>query len=223
MKTTLVNYLMALTLMFSLISCGDDEPTITAITDHLTASKTAYESATKGDWIAITETEYNALAASLRNVNTAGTVDSLFADTDNLSDNGGNFTWSNSNSATMPAGSYLFAFKYRSATTATVANSTVKISTSGRYADLADFGAKLPSHAGDKVHYFVIKDSDTPIASGKTGYLAMYFSQTIKYWYKNNSGLDVDMQYSSGNTTSTPSESGGILLYQGLSTTEKQW
>jgi len=216
---------LILLLFISLIftSCKDEDTTPTdKIEAQLSASKTAYNNAADGAWILITEAEYSALTTRLASVSKVGTTDNFFTNTDNHEINGGGFTWSNNNSVTMPSGSYLFAFKYLSNTDQTITNSRVKVSTTGRYAGLANFGTALPSHAGG-TNYFVIKNSNIPIASGSTGYLAMYFSETSTYWYAEGSDEDVIMQWSIGNATTTPNTSNGILLYQGLSTTEKQW
>jgi len=186
----------------------------------LTTSKTAYKNATAGSWIEVTETEYNTLATKLNYTTKAGVADSLFTKTASHSYNSGGYSWSNSLGVAIPAKSYVFGFKYLSAEDGST-SATVKASTTGKYAGFSNVGNALPAHNQGTKH-FILKGSNT-LTGNATGYLSMYFDKGIRYFYDGGSGLDLYMQWENGDASNIPNSSSGILLYQGLTTTQRQW
>jgi len=189
----------------------------------LSDSKLIYKTANDGDWILITQNEYEMLASNLNLVSKIATTD---ADYDFIKNNTGtsaiNSTWANNNNVVMPSGSYVFAYKHSlkndddSSTIYKVKQSST--SASNGYADL---GGNLPTGvAGD--NYFVLKASSNPTTN--IGYLAFYessnnvafkdFQAQGNLYYFDSAG---DVNDLTGEGTSA------TLMYQGLSTTQKQW
>lgn len=80
------------------------------IASFLSTSETAYTTAADGDWVTITETEYNTLATSLNEVTEVATSDSEYDVEEGSSDP--NFTVASDNGHDIPNASYVFAFKY---------------------------------------------------------------------------------------------------------------
>ena len=228
MKTTLVNYLMALTLIFSLVSCGDDEPgKQDAIFNNLTTSITAYNNAINGDWIAITKAEYDSLANNVRSVSTSGLDANKFTDSSlgGFSSRDIFVSLTGTDVALVPENSYVFAFKYVRNSNYDSDSAQVKISSEGSSAGFSNIGASLPSASGTatSTHYYVLKGSDTPTATSSSSYIGFY-SKLYALGYQTITG-DIITNYRFGNNTvtSTTSGSSADCLYQALSTTEKQW
>lgn len=193
-----------------------------AILANLTTSKTTYEDASDGDWIIITEAEYDALASNLNSISRVGSPEDKINQSDNTF--GKDATVANrSGGLTMPNGSYLFAFKYRAANNIAMSGSKVKQSSTDVNSGYADLGSVLPTTSGADFHYFVLKGSNSPTTS--TGYLAVYHTQTliaIRDPSYNFSRYQVLFGSGDGNTLTPESVSFHIAM-QGLSTTEKQW
>ena len=190
------------------------------IASFLSTTKAGYEAATAGDWVEVTEAEYDALAASLNEVSKSAIPDSLYeSDPTTLSNGANNFTLApeGGETLTMPDGSYLFAFKYVSKTDAERTMDQVKVSSTSAAEDFMDMGNLLPSHMGQGVHYFVLKGSDSPTTA--TGHLGFYSSTTSGY--RNLDGIS--NRYASGNVNALPSTENINYMFQGLSSTQKQW
>ena len=217
---------------FLFIACnsdddGDTTPPPVQITDKieltLTTSKSAYQNASNGDWIQITGLEYNLLATVLNSVAKIGTTDDQYNDSANIlavSSGSSGITIANDNGITIPNNSYIFAFKYN-VTDDNAGSTKVKISNTSVTEDYVSLGAVLPPHdQGD--NYFVLKGSNTRI-SGNTGYLGVFCLERMGYkelvdptdYYYNLS--DATMLDVKGKTATA------VILFQGLSTTEKQW
>ena len=190
------------------------------IASFLSTSEAAYTAAEDGDWVAITAPEYIALASSLNEVSKVGTTDNEYNAT--TIDESHTLAWvvSNVTSANIPKNSYVFAFKYHAKSVTDNSTSKVKQSTTSIDNGYADLGGALPTHSGTDIDvYFVLKGNNA--MTNSTGYLAFYkalnqsmgFEYTTNDYYvaldDSNSGLEL--------------ENGGTLLYQGLSTTQKQW
>tara|TARA_R110002073_G_scaffold279026_1_gene443003 strand:+ start:267263 stop:268201 length:939 start_codon:yes stop_codon:yes gene_type:complete len=181
----------------------------------LSDSQAAYAAAADGDWVLITETEYNLLASSLNEVTKVATSDSDYNSSEPTGNGSPNFTVANNNGLTMPNNSYVFAFKYtvqnNSSTTNKVKQSSTSISDG--YADL---GGLLPAGVvGD--NYLVLKASNTPTTD--IGYLAIYYGSSIGFKFIGGDSYN----YATGDTNQLTNISSATFLYQGLSTTQKQW
>ncbi len=187
------------------------------IADFLTSSKTTYQSAADGTWIPITALEYGILASSLYDVTKSATSDAEYNAMMIVTSGGSNFTLANNNGHTIPSGDYIFAFKFDAQTLANAGNKVYMTSDSinGTYTAIGD---PLPSHtSGNK--YFVVKGND--ISTTNVGYLAMYYSNNIG---RKNLVAANNYVYAYGDVTSLPLVgSDNTFLYQGLSTSVKQW
>lgn len=188
------------------------------IASALTASRMAYDAAMEGEWVTISETEYDQLVADLNFVTPVGTSD---RDYDVVQNSSGtrveNTTWCNNNGVVMPSGSYVFAFKCL-LKDASSGNQKVKQSSTSASSGFADLGGNLPAGVrGD--NYFVLKGSTTTTTA--TGFLGYYddsnlvaFKDIAGNSYFFNAG-DVNELEGEGNSATG--------IYQGLSTTQKQW
>lgn len=182
----------------------------------LHTSADAYLDAEPGEWIPILESEYNDLANYLAMTSKSGAEDSDLISPTSISSSAGNVTISTVNEQKLPAGSYLFAFKYYS----WVNNSNnvqVKLSEGNFSGPFEDVGLAFPEH-DDEYNHFVIKGADSPTTG--EGYLGMYAPNN--YGSKAKSGAQ--WLFGTGNTSILPSSGSNFVpLYQGLSSTLKQW
>lgn len=186
------------------------------ISSFLNNSRTAYINASNGEWISITQSEYNDLANYLSNVSKSGQTDNAFQSTSGINTGGANFTVSNNNAPSLPEGSYVFAFRYY-VNGNNVVDTNVKVSETSYQNNFETMGSNLPEHDAG-FNYFVLKGNNVPTST--TAYLGIYESNTIGY--KNASG--VSYFYEPGDTEDLTNDSTNrTYLYQGLSTTLKQW
>ncbi|MDG5492030.1 hypothetical protein [Psychroserpens sp. SPM9] len=187
------------------------------IAAFLNSSLTEYENANAGEWIMVTESEYNDLANYLSLVTKSGATNEHISNTANIQQNSGNALLANRNGDTMPEGSYLFAFKYYSWAN-NVSGTKVKVSEDDESGIYNTVGTTLPQH-NDEYNHFVIKGNAT--ATNNEGYLAIFSNLGIGFKsiegtiYGWGDGGDTDM-ITNGNINA-------VFLYQGLSTTLKQW
>ncbi|MEP1033506.1 cadherin repeat domain-containing protein [Ekhidna sp.] len=182
----------------------------------LNDSQTAYENADEGDWIPIIESEYNDLANYLAETTKSGATDSHFASTASIFSHHGGATIANDNGNTLPAGSYLFAFKYYSWSN-NVVSSSVKISEGDSGGPHMSIGSRLPEH-NDEYNYFVLKGANSPLTS--EGYLSMYASLSVGQ----KSITGTIYRWANGDVDNLDnSNSGAVYLHQGISSTLKQW
>ena len=197
------------------INLGD----IDDIWSFLNSSRSDYENASNGDWVMITESEYNDLANYLNETTKSGTSDTDMFSSGSIAPAGSPFTIANNNGETLPEGSYFIAFKYYSWDNNVVSN-RVKLSTSGIAGPYENIGDALPEH-NSEYNYFVYKGTNNAISA--TGHLAIYESVSMGYrnisgnsgyWYANGDSNTLDTEANTSNAT---------FLYQGLSTTQKQW
>lgn len=179
-------------------------------------SRTAYENASDGEWVMISESEYNDLANYLSNITKSGSNDSQVFSNVSVENFSGNRTIANNNGFTIPNGSYLFAFKYYSWINNVVSN-RVKLSqgdSSGPYEYLGDV---LPEH-NDEFNHFVLKGASTPTTS--EGFIGMYTSGAVGMRAINNTSY----KWINGDLDNLDNASADkVFLHQGLSTTQKQW
>lgn len=187
------------------------------IAAFLNSSRTAYTNASNGEWVRVLQSEYNDLANYLANVTKSGQSDGMFQSAgNNVSTGGANFTVSNNNGLTMSEGSYLFAFRYYTHQNNTV-DSNVKISETSHQSNFETVAGNLPPHDSG-YNYFVLKGNST--ATTTEAYLGIYESNTIGY--KSNSGSTYF--YESGDVEDLTNDNNNrAYLYQGLSSTIKQW
>ncbi|PNQ73645.1 hypothetical protein C1T31_04720 [Hanstruepera neustonica] len=188
------------------------------IWSFLNTSRTDYENAANGDWVIITESEYNDLANYLNETTKSGASDTDMFSSASIAPAGSPFTVANNNGENLPEGSYFIAFKYYSWDNNVVSN-RVKLSTSSITGPYENIGGALPEHDSEYNH-FVYKGSNNAISS--TGYLAFY--ESVSMGYKNIQG-NTNFWYATGDSNMLDSEdnTNAVFLYQGLSTTQKQW
>lgn len=195
----------------------------------LSESKKGYSNAANGEWILVTEAEYNTLATKLNNVSITGTTEAEF-NSSSASYKGvfGEFTTATINTATtMPTGGYLFAFKYEvDPQNDEVTTAQVKQSSTSNYSGFADIGGELPSHShgSEKTFYFVLKGNST--ATTNTGYIAFSKGKDSRTTHKIIGGAQY--HYADGNTNNLGpaifmGTNGIRWMNQGLVTTQKQW
>lgn len=187
------------------------------IAAFLTGSLSAYNNATAGEWVKILQSEYNDLANNLFQVTKSGQFDDIFNNSQTISTGGANYTVTNNNTPTMEEGSYLFAFRYYTSQNNTT-GSNVKISETSYQSNFETVGSNLPMHDSG-YNYFVLKGSNSPTSA--TAYLGIYESNTIGF--KSVSGSNSYFFESGDVTDLTNNGSNRRYLYQGLSTTLKQW
>ena len=211
--------IMAIALTNYSCSNEDDSPPTVTIESVLSTSKVAYQNANSGDWIKITQSEYDLLAASLNNVSRVGTTEEQynfeprrFRQSDQ--------TLANNNGINIPSDSYVFAFKYHTirpeAPSIVIKQSSTSVTEGYR-----DIGNPIPNHEGGGNICFVIKGNNLKTTS--EGFLAVYIGRGNSVGHR----IDiVESMNASGNrnTNSLFLQSNNVLhLYQGLSTTQKQW
>lgn len=185
---------------------------------YLSESRQDYINAQAGDWIEVTEVEYNTLATNLNEVAKIATTDGDYDNTEQpstISSTAADTTIANNNGETMPNGSYLFAFKYISGgvTTAMRAKQSSVNNTTG----YDNIGGNFPMSPASGDHFLVLKMSNVPTTD--EGHLAIY--SPIKTFRNYNTAL---IHSGNGDTNTLPDlQSNNLFLYQGLSSTQKQW
>lgn len=179
-------------------------------------TKTAYENASNGDWVWITESEYNDLANYLANTSKSGASDNQIFNNTSVESSSGDRTIANNNGFSIPSNSYLFAFKYYSWIN-NVSTSRVKLSQEDAGGSYQNVGNVLPEH-NDEYNHFVLKGAINPTTS--EGFIGMYAGGTVGAKDDNNSSY----KWRNGNVDNLDNTaSGSVYLHQGLSTTLKQW
>ena len=179
-------------------------------------SRANYESASDGEWVLIRNSEYNDLANYLINTSKDGASDDHLFNGSSPSSGTSDRTISNDNGENIPNGNFVFAFKYYSWFN-NVVSSRVKISGDDASGPFEYLGGILPEHQSGFNH-FVLKG----VSEGTTteSFLGMYTSGGIgikgitgtTYKWRNGDVENLD------NTAS-----GTLYMYQGLSTSLKQW
>nr|WP_299068309.1 cadherin repeat domain-containing protein [uncultured Allomuricauda sp.] len=198
----------------------------------LSDSKPAYLSAATGEWISITQDEYNALRESLNEVTVTGAPDNSsnfgagtggyynyffgtndFTSVYNIEDEG------------IPQNGYVFAFKVLwNLYYGWEGNPQVKQADRSPLNGLQDLGGPLPRYDAN-VSYYVLKGNNTPASRDGIGYIGFYSS----FWTAYSQG------YGQGNTYmgdgnlyeiipgETVAETPYLMQYQALTSTQKQW
>lgn len=212
-----------ITATISVTNGSDSENKIAIVTlnniddiwSFLNTSRENYENASNGEWIAITEAEYNDLANRLFDVSKCGATDSQYNRNDPISYDTPYYTYANDNGAVIEPDHYVFAFKY-TCDKDNLTNTKVKLSDAGVSEGYSNIGGDVPMHDSGE-NYFVLKGNANPTT--ETSYMAVgaerfgYFNGTSGFNFK----------YGNFDVNELPYNWTGIALYQGLTTTLKQW
>ncbi|MCB4807166.1 cadherin repeat domain-containing protein [Tamlana sp. 62-3] len=186
------------------------------IESFLSSSKASYVAASAGEWIAVTETEYNALATNLNEITKVATSDKEYDYDLDVERSSTEFTIANNNGHTIPASSYIIAFKFHAITNSST--NKVLISTTHLLGPYTQLGNNLPTTTtGDQ--FYVIKGNNTTAE----GYLGFYNSDQMGF---KRVPTSISYGFHSSESLTLLSEifdDARIVLYQGLSTTQKQW
>lgn len=186
------------------------------IESFLSTSKANYTGASAGEWIAITETEYNALATNLNEVTKVATSDTEYDYNLEVESSATEFTIANNNGHTIPASSYIIAFKFHAISNGSA--NKVLISTTDLLGPYTQLGNNLPTTTtGDQ--FYVIKGNNTVTE----GYLGFFNATQMGY---KRVPTSISYGFHSSESLTLNSEifdDALIVLYQGLSTTQKQW
>ncbi len=194
---------------------------IVEIAELLTTNLNVYENATDGDWVLITEDEYNALASNLLDVTKSGTSDAEYDFAALVTGSSVNRTIANDNGHTLPPESYLFAFKYNIQGSVAMLNNKVLLSESTINGFYGTVGNSLTTFLAEGDQYFVLKGNNHKTTS--TGYLGIWFETQMGHKTVPSSDIYVYANGTGLSTTMSENGIGATFLYQGLSTTEKQW
>jgi hypothetical protein len=185
------------------------------IWSFLNSSRSSYANGSAGQWIKVTESEYNDLAIYLFEVTKCGATDSHYNRNDPIYYDNSYYTYANDNGATIAPNNYLFAFKY-TCDENNLTNTKVKLSSTSVSEGYSNIGGDVPMHDSG-VNYFVLKGNNNPTV--EMSYMAVgverfgYFNGTAGFSFK----------YDSFDVNELPYNWPGIALYQGLTTTTKQW
>lgn len=188
----------------------------------LSTNKDAYIAAFKGDWVAITEDEYNLIENNLNNVSLCGTTKTTYEE--------GAFasrayrpisfyTLANETDAIIPIKSYVVAIKFY--TSNSTLNNKIKQSSTNVSENYKNIGKALPEHNNitNNQAFFVIKGNNQ--ITTDNGFLAISFA-TNNNWRTKVDHPDT-FHYDIDDSSELTRSGKGKAFYQGLSTTEKQW
>lgn len=187
----------------------------------LTDSKAAYQAVNSGNWVGITEQEYEELATQLNGISKAGTTDLLYSQGSNseLFESYDGFTVSNDLSS-IPENSYVFAFKYL-ALADDLGENKVKVSNGLVTGGYTDIGNTLPSHNQGQ-QYFVLKGAQQSTTTSR-GFLAIYSQNGVSYDSQGNAAGTHLFDEGDLVELSSTNVLDRVCIYQGLSTPIKQW
>jgi len=202
-----------LTLSTVFFSCSDDDADVVDVESILTDSQVEYAAAADGDWIEITEAEFNNLASELDDVSKVGSADASYNLTPTTFT--GDFTVTNVGEPEIPANSYVFAVKYKLFGDDD-SDIRIKQSFNTNSEGYSNLGGILGGNSAGE-HFMVLKGSN--VTNSNQGYLAIYGKQ-VGYISDNLGGL----AYDNGDVnTFTRTQDDSFIFFQGLSTTKKQW
>ena len=167
-------------------ACKNDEPAPSkaeqlniSISNSLSTSKSTFQNANKGEWIAITSEEYYALTTDISNVSRSGMPEP------NFSLNNVTGYWSGYPTLTaligsdvnkVRAGSFVFAFKYIRYESNTASGARVKLSETSETDGYENLGDALPDATGDNssIHYYVLKVEDGTATTSSNSYVGFF-------------------------------------------------
>lgn len=208
------------------VSVIDTQSTITAtvainlndiddIESFLSTSQADYTAAADGDWVIITEAEYDNLANMLNQITKVATSDAEYDNAIAIGTSSANFTIANNNGHDVPNSSYVFAFKFNAQTDASTNNKVLISTTNDIIGPYSVLGNTLPATTIED-QFYVLKGSNNLTTS--SGFLGFYNSNTMGFKSTGECG------FTSGESLNLSiSNSCIIALYQGLSTTQMQW
>ena len=188
----------------------------------LTDSKSAYQNASNGTWVAITSTEYLRLSVQIAQTSKSGITEEFLERGLSV---GRFFTYDDSTVANdlapIPENSYVYAFRYYS-DEGGVEGNKVKVSSSTLTQGYEDLGSSLPASIQGDLNHYVLKGANSRTDGG--GFLGMYSQAGLSYDVLGEASgthyfIDGD-QADLGNNFNVAQR---ICLYQGLSTPIKQW
>lgn len=188
----------------------------------LTTNLASYNSANDGDWVAITASEYNALATNAEDLTKVGMDDANlqtgYLDNGCLTHCSIPYT-SGYSSNPAPVNSYVFAFKILSGIQISGGDDFVKLSTENNLTGFVDYGGALPSGIVQSMtQHFVLKGPNTLQTSPV--YLGC-FTGHVEPAYINGSGVSGGYRY--GNNSTPNANTNDYINMQALSTTTIQW
>lgn len=188
------------------------------ILTNLTTSLSNYNSASDGDWVAITAAEYDNMATDLQNGTRVGLSEAnMFTGTlggfDDLVNTSG---YSTNPSA---ANSYVFAFKIASTTQIVDGDDYVKLTTETDYTGYTNYGGSLPDGIIDgNEQHFVLKGVST--IQTDPVYLGLVTDNNLSL-YQDGTGVTGVIHGADASDLSLPTSN--YFNMQALSTTLKQW
>lgn len=187
----------------------------------LTDSKAAYQAENSGNWVLITQREYEKIATQLNSISKSGTTDLLYSKGSNseLFETYAGFTLSNDLSS-IPENSYVFAFKYLALADA-LAENQVKVSDGIVTEGYTNLGNTLPVHNQGQ-RYFVLKGARQSTTTSR-GFLGIYAQNGVSYDSQGNAAGTHLFGEGDVNELSSANVLNRVCIYQGLSTPIKQW
>ncbi|MGB5419561.1 cadherin repeat domain-containing protein [Algibacter sp.] len=187
----------------------------------LSTSLSNYNAASIGDWIIVTETEYDNLANNLNNITRAGTTVAEYSNTYSSQTTGALIFSNYTNTALIPNNGYVIAFKYKVYIATNKTGVKIKQSSTANNTGFSDLGNALPSHSGSSQDiFFVLKGNNTPVTAN--GYLGFDQPGGSMFLYNITSGNGA--YWASSNASSLNGQfANQQVFYQGLSTTQMQW
>ncbi len=196
-----------------------------SILANLTSSKTAYENANDGDWIAIDSAEYSNLERNIESLNYGGLNDSQFINkgVNGISDQDLFVTLTGSEILPMPANSYVFAFKYVRNRSFQSVNAQIKISEKDSISGFSNLGTVLPTAEGSvtSTHYFVLKRNQKKAT--KRSFIGIHTTNNTLSFARISDDIRINYNFGDASTSTATASSVGDALFQALSTTKKQW
>ena len=187
----------------------------------LSDSKAAYQAENSGNWVLITEDEYEELATQLNSISKAGTTDLLYSQGSNseLFETYSGFTVSNDLSS-IPENSFVFAFRYLALADG-LGENKVKVSNGVVTGGYTDVGNTLPNHNQGQ-QYFVLKGAQQSTTTNR-GFLGIYAQNGVPYDSQGNAAGTHLFGEGDVNELSSTNVLNRVCIYQGLSTPIKQW
>ena len=189
----------------------------------LSTSQANYDAVANGEWVQISEAEYNNIANNLMAITRAATTEGEYASTiySGITSTNNSVTVANSTTSLVPANGYLIAFKYKVWDSTNVIGLKLKLSSSGNNVGFSDFANPLPTHSGNNEDvFFVLKNNNTSVNANS--YLGFFQSNSSILLYEDTttSGAYWNIPDSSDLVATYNNRN---IFYQGLCTTQMQW
>ncbi len=208
------------------------------IVDSLTTSLATYNAASNGQWVKITQTEYDTMSSNVTGTVKATTSDTVFnlATSFTLFSPGSNVVCTNAVNAAcpaIPANTYMYAMKIRTGGVISNLKAFTNNSTATTPSNFIQAGSTLPAtSSGIAINYYVLKGVST-VSAATTGTLAVQSDGNPNSfsWGATIGGVGVRYLYMLNGTSvtsstilnSTYNSSASALGLQCLTTGTKQW